>query len=352
MDGVTNDRFAYHVDISSDGSTIGIGSAFGDGNNTDSGSVYVYKMERSKLIERFLMIDDSGSEILRVNPVEEHYIVNWHTKEYNLTGETTYRIRVSVNNHELGYADVEVVTSGKELKNVVSGEYVALKDGRTLPIKFRLEEGWETPGEYTVPFYYDFLWLEENGYLGDLYDSFIGTEDGLFITNTGHYNSDLVLPEFEGGDLPLTVFYEYRTTINPDSSASMKLYVLNDVWEGYMLAIFGPNEPNGQVEGALYRAVDSGDPRGPSIEWLSTTFLGRVFIPTTIVLGEDFVVSVRLFFGVHGRIRATLEYEGEPYVINESDGQRYTHFDMPGIRAAGRDGSISYLAISHEDEVE
>lgn len=33
-----------------------------------------------------------------------------------------------------------VVSNGKELKNVDTGEYIPLKDGRTLPIKFRIEE--------------------------------------------------------------------------------------------------------------------------------------------------------------------------------------------------------------------
>ena len=34
-----------------------------------------------------------------------------------------------------------MVNSGKDLKNVDTNEYIALKDGRTLPIKFRIEEG-------------------------------------------------------------------------------------------------------------------------------------------------------------------------------------------------------------------
>jgi len=42
---------------------------------------------------------------------------------------------------ELGFADIDPVSTGKELKNVQTGEYIGLVDGRTLPIKFRIENG-------------------------------------------------------------------------------------------------------------------------------------------------------------------------------------------------------------------
>ena len=87
----------------------------------------------------FTMDAGRGSETVRVG--EDHYIVNWHTKEFTLVDATTYRIQVLVADNLLGYADVDVVNSGQDLKNVDTDEYVALKDGRTLPIKFRIEEG-------------------------------------------------------------------------------------------------------------------------------------------------------------------------------------------------------------------
>ena len=71
---------------------------------------------------------------------DEHYRVNWHTNELTLDDELDYRIVVTVDGVELGYADVDVVNSGKDLKDL-AGDYVALIDGRTLPIKFRIEEG-------------------------------------------------------------------------------------------------------------------------------------------------------------------------------------------------------------------
>lgn len=56
-----------------------------------------------------------------------------------------YRIRVSLREMELGYVDVDVLSSGSELRNVDTGEFVPLLDGRTLSIKFRLEYGITLP---------------------------------------------------------------------------------------------------------------------------------------------------------------------------------------------------------------
>jgi alpha-tubulin suppressor-like RCC1 family protein len=89
----------------------------------------------------FTTTTGDGSEIVRMEPGDEQYIVNWHTAASNLDPAKTYRIRVTVGSRELGHADVDVVTTGKELKNVNTNEYIALLDDRTLPIKFRIEDG-------------------------------------------------------------------------------------------------------------------------------------------------------------------------------------------------------------------
>ena len=89
----------------------------------------------------FSMDEGEGSEIVRVDEIEEHYLVNWHT---DLTGTQlgqTYRIRLSVAGTVLGHADIQMAENGKEAKNITDGEAIALVDGRTLPIKFRIEEG-------------------------------------------------------------------------------------------------------------------------------------------------------------------------------------------------------------------
>ncbi|MHC4235214.1 MAG: RCC1 domain-containing protein, partial [Planctomycetota bacterium] len=86
-----------------------------------------------------------GSETVRVGPEDEHYIVNWHTdyilENFELADGEVYRIRVIAGAGVLGHADVEVVENGRDLKNVDTDEYIPLLDGRTLPIKFRIEEG-------------------------------------------------------------------------------------------------------------------------------------------------------------------------------------------------------------------
>ncbi|MHC4067838.1 MAG: hypothetical protein ACYSUI_25495, partial [Planctomycetota bacterium] len=78
---------------------------------------------------------------MRVVPEDEQYIVNWHTDEFDLSSAATYRITVLVSGTELGFGDVQLGASGSEAKNLTTNETIGLKDGRTLPIKFRIEEG-------------------------------------------------------------------------------------------------------------------------------------------------------------------------------------------------------------------
>jgi hypothetical protein len=82
----------------------------------------------------------TGSEI-GVSPGNQQYHVNWDTRADNLDPVCTYRIRVLVGSEELGIADVDVVSSGRELRSVITGEFIPLLDDRTLPIKFRIEAG-------------------------------------------------------------------------------------------------------------------------------------------------------------------------------------------------------------------
>lgn len=93
------------------------------------------------VVAQFTSDASSGAESVRVGEETDHFIVNWHTDQFNLDPSLHYRIEVTLDGFSLGYADVDLVTSGKELKNVQTGSYIALKDGRTLPIKFRVETG-------------------------------------------------------------------------------------------------------------------------------------------------------------------------------------------------------------------
>lgn len=76
-----------------------------------------------------------------VHPSTQTYQVNWHTNQFNLDPTKHYRISVYSGTLRLGYADVDVVSTGKELKNVDTQQYIPLQDDRTLPIKFRIETG-------------------------------------------------------------------------------------------------------------------------------------------------------------------------------------------------------------------
>ena len=97
----------------------------------------------SPFLAEFTTTTGPGSETVRVNDLDEYYIVNWHTDEFNVApAPTTYRISVLVAaGTELGFADVQLGGTGKEAKNLATGDIIGLKDGRTLPIKFRIEEG-------------------------------------------------------------------------------------------------------------------------------------------------------------------------------------------------------------------
>lgn len=82
-----------------------------------------------------------GGATIGVDSVAGQYAVNWHTNLFNLDPAKHYRISVFVDSLRLGFADVDVVSSGRELKNVNTQEYIPLQDGRTLPVKFRIERG-------------------------------------------------------------------------------------------------------------------------------------------------------------------------------------------------------------------
>lgn len=91
----------------------------------------------SRDIATFTMTTGPGTETVRLG--DQQYIVNWQTDQFDLSDACTYRIRVLRAGAELGFADVDVLASAKGIRNVNTDEFVPLVDGRTLPIKFRIE---------------------------------------------------------------------------------------------------------------------------------------------------------------------------------------------------------------------
>ena len=90
-----------------------------------------------------------------VNEEEESYQLNWHTGRFNLTPETAYRIAVLVEGQELGSADVVVADKGNQSRQYRTQPVVVVKNGRTLPIKFRIEEGALNLAVFFEPFEVD-----------------------------------------------------------------------------------------------------------------------------------------------------------------------------------------------------
>ena len=86
----------------------------------------------------------TGSERLRISSGSggQHYHVNWHTGEDELDSDSDYRIRGLMGALEVGFADVDVVDTGTELKGV-GGGFVGLVNGRTLPIEFMITDALE-----------------------------------------------------------------------------------------------------------------------------------------------------------------------------------------------------------------
>ena len=80
----------------------------------------------------------SGADISVSNA---SYHVNWATAQDNLNSACTYRVTVTVGTKLLGFADVDVVDTGRELKNVNTNEFIPLLDDRTLPLQFFIGVG-------------------------------------------------------------------------------------------------------------------------------------------------------------------------------------------------------------------
>ena len=82
-----------------------------------------------------------GAGTVSISLEDEAYLAVWHARDFNLDLTKWYRIRFLVGAKELGYADVQPVSNGNALKNLETGEIIGLVENRTLPIRFRIEEG-------------------------------------------------------------------------------------------------------------------------------------------------------------------------------------------------------------------
>jgi hypothetical protein len=83
------------------------------------------------VVAHFTTVGEGGQR-LRVDPDAETYIANWHTSTISLDPAKIYRIGVLLAGIPLGHADMIIA------KKALPG-FVSVLAGRTLPIKFRIE---------------------------------------------------------------------------------------------------------------------------------------------------------------------------------------------------------------------
>jgi hypothetical protein len=94
---------------------------------------------------------ESHGSTLRADPDGEFYHVNWHTNQFELNVNSVYRIRVVVGGAEVGYLDVLLVENKSKVRSGGRDGLIPLVDGRTAPIKFRIEQGLTTNQEPEPP---------------------------------------------------------------------------------------------------------------------------------------------------------------------------------------------------------
>jgi hypothetical protein len=92
------------------------------------------------LIATFNADPRRGAELLRLDPALEQYVANWETRT-NLDPLPNYRVTVLAVGRPIGHLDLDVVSNANQVKGVDASQFVALVAGRTLPIRFRVENG-------------------------------------------------------------------------------------------------------------------------------------------------------------------------------------------------------------------
>src|SRR3989454_9821509 len=94
----------------------------------------------------------TSTPAITVVPTASTYSVNWDTKLEGFVTDHTYRAHVAAGGNgarrELGFADVVLTTTPGQVKDLATGDLISLNDGRTLPIRFRIESG--IPGALAV----------------------------------------------------------------------------------------------------------------------------------------------------------------------------------------------------------
>ncbi len=91
-----------------------------------------------------IVFTTTSTPAITVDPTTEQYGVSWDTRAAGFA-DHTYRVHVTAGaggaRRELGLADVLLTTKPGQAKHVAPGDLIVVKDGRPLPIHFRIETG-------------------------------------------------------------------------------------------------------------------------------------------------------------------------------------------------------------------
>src|SRR5256714_257220 len=92
-----------------------------------------------------IVFTTTSTPAITVDLTTPQYHVNWDTRGAGFVAGNTYRVHVTAGasgtRRELGFADVLLTTTPGQAKDVTTGDLIVAKDGRTLPIHFRIETG-------------------------------------------------------------------------------------------------------------------------------------------------------------------------------------------------------------------
>src|SRR5215204_141355 len=102
-------------------------------------SIRICRLPNTGCTTPLVQFTRTSSPAIVVNATAQSYSVSWSTKPSNITlGD--YRAEVWIATRRLGFADVRVVASAKDLKNVPSG-FAGVQTGKAIDLPFRLEQG-------------------------------------------------------------------------------------------------------------------------------------------------------------------------------------------------------------------
>ncbi len=92
-----------------------------------------------------IVFTTTSTPAITIDLTTSQYQVKWDTRGAGFVAGHTYRVHVTAGasgaRRELGFADVLLSTTPGQAKDVTTGDVIVAKDGRTLPIRFRIEVG-------------------------------------------------------------------------------------------------------------------------------------------------------------------------------------------------------------------